>query len=406
VFGLAVTAEAGYEVEPKVVEGGAQWLLRHIEEMDIRTRAYALYSLAVAGYGDLASVEALDAASRVELDTFSLASLTLAYHKLGAEEQANNILALLAESATQRDGLVYWPQQWEDGHYYEKTMASTTRSTALVLDAFVQIAPDHPLIPGIVQWLMDQRRPTGWGSTNETSYTILALTDHLLAVRERLGTTQVVVEINGSPLLTTTLEAQQPLVSLQIPLEQLQPGANRLQIRQLSGTGTVYYRLTQRLVLPEDEIPAAGEVQVQRDYLDPDTMKPVQSVSSGQLVLVRLTVTMPDDSFFMILEDQLPGGLEALNEKLNNTSHVLEFNGDYYDERFYWQDYGYNNKEIRGGRVSFFITEVGKGQHVYTYLARATRTGEFIALPAEAYAMYDEEVWGHSPSKRLVIEAK
>jgi len=50
--------------------------------------------------------------------------------------------------------------------------------------------------------------------------------------------------------------------------------------------------------------------------------------------------------------------------------------------------------------------EVGKGQHVYTFLARATRSGEFIALPAEAYAMYDERVWGRSPSKSLVIEAK
>jgi hypothetical protein len=404
VFGLVVTAEAGYKIEPKVVERGAQWLQLHLAEMDIRTRAYALYSLAVAGYGDLEAVAALDRASRTELDPFSLASLALAYHKLGDADQANAILAWLADHSRQRDGLVYWPQLSEDGHYYEKTMASSTRSTALALDAFVQIVPDHPLIPGIVQWLMEQRRPDGWGSTNETSYTILALTDYLLGVRERLGSTQVSVEINGSPLFTATLDTQQPLASLEIPLEQLQAGANELRLHQISGTGEVYYRLTQRLVMPEAEIPAAGEVKIQREYLDPQTKKPIQAVASGQLVLVRLTVTLPDDSFFMILEDHLPGGMEALNEKLNTTSHVVAYTEDYgYGEQFYWQDYGYNNKEIRGGRVSFFIKEMGQGQHVFTYLARATRAGEFVALPAEAYAMYDDRVWGRSPSTRLVI---
>jgi len=284
-------------------------------------------------------------------------------------------------------------------------MSSSTRSTALALDAFVQIVPDHPLIPGIVQWLMDQRGPYGWGSTNETSYAILALTEHLLAVRERLGSTQVRADINGVPLLTTTLEAQQPLVSLDIPLEQLQRGLNHLRIQQVSGTGAVYYRLVQRLVVSETKIPAAGEVQIQRDYLDPKTMKPVQAVAIGQLVLIRLTVTLPDDSFFIILEDHLPGGMEALNEKLNTTSHATQ-TWDYYDEYFYWQDYGYNNKEIHGGRVSFFIQEMNQGQRVFTYQARATRPGEFIALPAEAYAMYDDRIWGRSPSHRLAIEAK
>lgn len=405
VFGLAMTAQAGYDVEPKVIEQGAQWLKEHLDGMDIRTRAYALYSMAVAGYGDLAAVKTLDTASLPDLDPFSQASLALAYHKLGAKIQAKAILEVLAASATQRDGNAFWPQTEGDGVYYQKTMASTTRSTALVLDAFVQIDPESALIPGAVQWLMSQRRPDGWGSTNETSYTILALTDYLLAARQRLGSTQVIVEINGAPLLTSTLDAMQPLLKLDIPFEQLRAGANPLRIRQVSGSGDVYYRLVQDLYLPETEIPAAGELQIKREYLDPQTQKPIQTLALGQLVLVRLTVTLPEDNYFMILEDTLPGGLEALNEKLNNTSHVTVYTEDNY-EGFYWEDYGYNYKEIRGSRVSFFVKEMSQGAHVYTYLARATRPGEFIALPAEAYAMYDDRVWGRSSSKRLVILAK
>jgi uncharacterized protein YfaS (alpha-2-macroglobulin family) len=121
------------------------------------------------------------------------------------------------------------------------------------------------------------------------------------------------------------------------------------------------------------------------------------------LVLIRLTVNLPQDGYFLILEDHLPGGLQALNEKLNYTGHVNHFNGDWYDEGFYWEDYGYNYKEIRGNRVSFFIKEMAKGAHVITYLARATQFGEFAALPAEVYAMYDDRLWGRSTSTRLLI---
>ncbi len=82
----------------------------------------------------------------------------------------------------------------------------------------------------------------------------------------------------------------------------------------------------------------------------------------------------------MIVEDQLPGGLEALNERLNTTSHVAIAGGTE-EPYYYWQDYGYNNKEIRGDRVSFFITEMEAGRHTFRYMARATHSGR-LCRPA------------------------
>src|SRR5512136_3044194 len=40
VFGLAVTQQAGYEVDPQVIKRGADWLSSHLDGMDPRTRAY------------------------------------------------------------------------------------------------------------------------------------------------------------------------------------------------------------------------------------------------------------------------------------------------------------------------------------------------------------------------------
>jgi hypothetical protein len=107
----------------------------------------------------------------------------------------------------------------------------------------------------------------------------------------------------------------------------------------------------------------------------------------------------------MIVEDRLPSGLEALNERLNTTSRGTseydEFEG--YGPAYYWQEYGYNYKEIRAGRVSFFITEMGSGAHSFIYLTRATYPGFYTALPAEAYAMYDVETWGRSETSQVLI---
>ena len=75
----------------------------------------------------------------------------------------------------------------------------------------------------------------------------------------------------------------------------------------------------------------------------------------------------------------------------------------YGDPVYYWQEYGYNNKEVRSDRVSFFITEIEAGTYTYSYLARATYRGLFSAPPAEVYAMYDVSLWGRSPGDIIQI---
>jgi uncharacterized protein YfaS (alpha-2-macroglobulin family) len=53
--------------------------------------------------------------------------------------------------------------------------------------------------------------------------------------------------------------------------------------------------------------------------------------------------------------------------------------------------------------VDFFITQLRKGTHTYTYLARATFVGDFLALPAEAFTMYDLDTWGRSGSDLVTV---
>jgi uncharacterized protein YfaS (alpha-2-macroglobulin family) len=156
------------------------------------------------------------------------------------------------------------------------------------------------------------------------------------------------------------------------------------------------------MYLPEAEIEAAGNVAISRTYLDGETGQPVDTLVPGQLVQVQLKVDLPETGTYIIVEDKLPGGLEALNEGLNSTSHVASA---YESFEYQWQGLGYNNKEVHGDRVTFFITEIERGVKTFTYFARATHAGDFTAMPTEVYAMYNLALWGRSASSQLIIQA-
>jgi alpha-2-macroglobulin len=403
IFGLAQVAEAGYEIDPAVIERGAAWLNEALSGMDARTRAFALYALAEAGLPNEEATLAL-AEDRDELagDEFSLAGLALALFELRQTALARTLVDELAATAVVSNGSVHWQGANLDGYYYQKTMASDIRTTALALSAFSRIRPGHELEAGMVRWLMAQRRTTGWGTTNETAFAILGLTDHLLATsfNESAAATQYSVSLNGVIVATGTLGRGEPAVSLTIPRADLAAGTNTLAITQ-SGTGRLYYVLNGRMYLPESEIEAAGNIKVTRTYLDGETGTPIDHFVPGQLVQVRLSVRLPERGTYMLVEDRLPGGLEALNEALNTTSH----NGNDYYFDYQWQALGYNNKEVHGDRVTFFITEMAAGVRTFTYFARATHAGQFTAMPAEVYAMYNLALWGRSASSQVSILA-
>src|SRR5678815_2889447 len=91
LFGLGVMNDAGYTIEPKVMDNAAHWLndqLANNSQLDIRTQAYILYSLSQADRGNLQKTQALVAESIYELDPFSQAALAIALAKLGEQEQA------------------------------------------------------------------------------------------------------------------------------------------------------------------------------------------------------------------------------------------------------------------------------------------------------------------------------
>jgi hypothetical protein len=410
LFGLGILQDSGYQIEERVIDSAVKKILETLQynsEMDVRTQAYALFSLSQVGRGDLDRTRRLIETSLDELDAFSQAALALALNNMGETDLARKIIAALSNNALIQNGQVSWPQTASDGEYHQKTMASSTRTTALTLLAYVKTDPTNPLIPAIVDYLAAQRKGIyGWGTTNETSFTILALTEYLIYQESNLTEASFRLEINGESYLEDTLIEGQTGITLDIPLSELKDGLNMLVLNSDSAA-PLFYDLSTNYDLLQSDVKAAGNIKITRRYLDPKTKKALSTFQEGQLVKVEIQLDVPQYAAYMAVEDYLPGGLEALNENLSASMYYRSRMGDSYyyeyDEYYRWQGYGYNYKEIRADRVVFFITTMEKGKYTYSYIARAATSGTFLALPAQAYAMYDFSLWGRSNNAVLQV---
>ncbi len=398
LYGLAMTKQAGFEVDEGVLERGARYLEQHLAGMDPRTRAYALYALSAAGFGDLRAAQELATKQGAALDPFSRAALALVLHALGDSGTARTLLDELVATAVVSGDRAYWDTGIGDGEYRSKTMASSVRSTALALDALVQIAPDHPLILPAVRWLMAQRRGYAWGTTQETSYALLALADYVRSAGEPFAQRNWRVDLNGEEVEEGSFTSAGQSVRIAIPGERLRSGENGLRLLH-GGPGRLYYTVLARIYVPDEVLRPAGDIRVSRIYRRPGG-KPLDApLRVGDLVEVALTVEVPEDAYYVILYDPLPAGLEGLNERLATTRYVA---------REAWEEgqtpaLPYSRKDVLDRAVVLFFNQLGRGSHTFTYLARATVAGRFHVLPAEAYRMYEPEVWGRSAGETIVV---
>ena len=120
LFGLAMTKQAGYEVDAGVIERGAKYLTERLPNIDDeRTKAYALFALALNGKGQSGRNSADGGASRIHSGwTCSRKpGLAIALHELGDEALAQKMLDRLIEQAVVTDSEAYWNTGDADGHY-------------------------------------------------------------------------------------------------------------------------------------------------------------------------------------------------------------------------------------------------------------------------------------------------
>lgn len=316
---------------------------------------------------------------------------------------------------------------------YRHYFYSRLRPVGRMLTATLAVDSSHALLGPLVETLVQQGRAgvLEWWNTQDYAAVVSALA--AFDQRTRAGSARPFTVSGGGRRLfaspgvpagaasTTIGDSALALTGL-LPNDGSNPPSVKLALAA-SGTGApIYYYLTvhevpkSRPVNPEDR-----GIRVERWYEKYDRTDPVVSVSEGELVRVRLRLTVPDDRQFLILDDALPAGLEAVDLSLR-TASLTPGPGVGQETRYlspsdaegeeqesgepdhYWY-YGrwdsgwwspFDHKEIRDDRVIYSATVLWKGVYNLTYVARATTPGTFVRPPAHAEEMYNPAVFGRS----------
>jgi hypothetical protein len=121
----------------------------------------------------------------------------------------------------------------------------------------------------------------------------------------------------------------------------------------------------------------------------------------GDIVTVTLSVRFDQRNNYVIVEDPLPAGLEAIDTNLATTAQNLG------PQARDWPDWVWSHIELRDDRVALFATWMYYDDTLtYTYQARVTTAGTFNVLPPQACAMYKPEVIGRTSGLVVTVKEK
>lgn len=421
LLGLNEAKRAGFGVDEAVMGRGVAYLGRNLDvagvsaSTDANRHAFMLYVLSETGAGDTGRAVALYD-KRHLLGQYGKALLAMALQSAGGAHagQVNTLTSELTGQAI----LSATGAHWEETESDRRMMASDVRSTAIVLKALTRLTPDSAVLSNAVRWLMAAREQGRWGTTQENAWAIMALTHYAVKTGELQGEYHFQVGLNGKRVLsgdvlpTNVGDGVQVIVPLANLLKDV---GNRIILersplgRDQAERGSLYYSAYLKYYLPVPLVqPLNRGIIVMRQYtLNGKPGQEIREAQVGDIIRVKLTVIAPSALHYLVVEDPIPAGAEAVDTSLKITSQLMEspvFQKSGEDNVWGW--WIFSHTEIRDEKVALFANRVPAGTYEYTYLLRASVPGQFLVMPTTAYEMYFPETFGRSAGDSFVVRAE
>lgn len=405
ILGLVEARDAGYEVSSKVMSLGVKYLqtqitssLRLIDHEKINRQAFLLYVLSRAEKPDVSSsVQLYD--QRQNAGLFARALMAQTLFEIDPEDSRVDTLLsdLNSQAITSASGT-----HWEEGQPDRWNWNTDTRTTAIILSVLSQIDPENSLNANAVRWLINHRRNNHWSGTQETAWTLMALTRWMIASGELQADYQYGVTLNGEQLGGGEAQSDnlREALKLEVDITQLvSDEANRLLIARDDGPGNLYYTAHLNVWLPVDQVKALDQgLVVSRNYYRlNDLQTPVTQAEHGELLLGRLALVVPNAVHYVVVDDPLPAGLEAVDQNLETSPQSTSVPQDYTREDMFRKGWGwwhFSRIEYRDEKVILAADYLPAGTYIYTYLVRAGSVGEFYTIPPTAQEFYFPDVYG------------
>jgi uncharacterized protein YfaS (alpha-2-macroglobulin family) len=418
VSGLLDVRDAGYNMDAYRISTGTSALFRLYREYqdavpDLKAyMGYVLVRAAAKGhepspadgtpYSSQALLDELWS-RRSDMTPYGRALLLLTLD--AAQDRRGGELAptLLGEARTSGD--LSW---WESGDdpLLGDVVNVSVEATALAVKALVARDAKNPVLDRAVRWLMLNRNAgVYWSSTKQTAMVLYGLLDYMAAKGEIPEQFTVEVEVNGRGVGSRTFTrddwTRPDPVLFTAPA---QAGANRVRVVKKGG-GAVYWSAVGRYYYngPAIEPTGSRKLALVRQYF---SLSPVRvndrivyrerpfngTARPGDLLLVRLTAAGSSDWRYLMIEDPLPAGAEAVQQQ-----------GLYELERPLsgWDS---SRREYRDDRVAMFQEDFVDGRYEYVSLLKIVTPGRSNAMPARIVPMYVPGVSASTAVQQVVVQ--
>ncbi|HWB07219.1 MAG TPA: alpha-2-macroglobulin family protein [Verrucomicrobiales bacterium] len=434
LHGLQVAQAAGLAIIPGVVQNGVNWLKGYEERQVVElqnapkkkdpwksaadnTDALVRMVLADAGVKNDTMTDFLYR-DRNGLSVYAKAVFGLALDTEKKTEKRDMLLQNVEQFLVKDDENQTARLDLRNGSYWWWWYGSEIEANAFYLKLLARVKPKSPEASGLVKFLLNNRRhATWWNSTRDTAYCIEAMADYIKATGENAPDMTVEVLIDGQVKKSVTINKDNLFSfdgTLLVEGNAVTAGKHEVTLRR-KGAGPLYSNVYLTNFTLEDRITRAGlEVKVNRKYFrliqrkdasvlvsgssgqainqkvlkyDRAEIKDGDTLKSGDLIEVELTLESKNDYEYLIFEDLKAAGFEPDDVRSGYTWEGLSA-----------------YREFRDDRVCFFLRTLPLGKHSLSYRIRAEIPGKFSALPALASAMYAPELRGNSDEMKLGIE--
>jgi uncharacterized protein YfaS (alpha-2-macroglobulin family) len=414
LLGLVEARDAGYMVSEGVIDSGQAYLRSNWRNAGLEAgrarfnrQAFIIYVLARSGASVAASINTIYE-ERSRMDIYAQAYLAQAVYEMDSGDPR---LAALAADFTSQAIVSATGTHWEEESPDYWNWNTDTRTTAIVLAAMSKIEPDNPLVANAARWLMAHRTDGRWQGTQETAWVLMGLTAFMVASGELEADYAYEVALNGELIGEGEANAEtlRETLTLQVEVADLfTDELNRLAIGRSEGGGNLYYTAHLQAAIPVAEVAALNRgIIITRQYFradDPDT--PITQVEQGETFLARLTLIAPNTLHYVMVEDYLPAGLEAVDSSLK-TSEQVGAPGSYDWNRYLYDGWGwwvFEHVELRDEKVALSASLIPAGTFEYVYLVRAAFPGQYQVIPPTAWELYFPEVYGRGEGSVFVVE--
>ena len=334
-------------------------------------QAYRLYTLALAGSPDLASMNRLR--EFTEISNEAKWRLAAAYALAGQEEAS----AQLSKTAN----IDFKPPKY---NYY--TYGSVDRNRAMALETM--IITKNPKARAISEQIAKDLSSDDWMSTQTTAYSLLAMAK--------------MVEANGGKDMnfsytfagkTETINTKSTIAQRTLPVVD---GSNTMTLKN-AASNLVYVR-----VLNSGKLPLGQELAEQRGlsvsviYQDlKGNRLDISKLQQGQDIVARISVSnlKSENLRDVALTQIFPSGWEIVNTRFTDYGDTTTSTARYTD--------------IRDDRVNFYFDLPRKGKHgtkVFTVMLNAAYLGTYYLPGTQVEAMYDNDFFVRNKGRWITVK--